>query len=71
MITSATKIEIPAKIRQLLIHQLGAALAAAWRQQHTSNDERPDESMSSGRGRGNVAHGGGHEQPAKSITVAG
>src|SRR5687768_12593224 len=45
MNSSATIMTIPADIRALIVRQLGAALADAWRRQQSVNDERQDPSM--------------------------
>ena len=61
----SVKTAIPPDVRQVIVRQLGAALAEAWRRQSeipSTNDERPDcGSDSAGR---NARGDGGHEQHA-------
>ena len=34
--------DLPADVRQLIVRELGAALAAAWRKREAQKNERPD-----------------------------
>jgi hypothetical protein len=51
---------VPPEIRQLIVRQLGLALADAWRKKHPINDERP-ETLAASAGR-DVRGSGGREQ---------
>jgi hypothetical protein len=39
--TTSSPHEIPAEIRQVIVRQLGAALASAWRARHAGTNESP------------------------------
>ena len=55
-----TPVPISAEIRQLIVKQLGAALADAWRRQHEHDDEREDVDRE-------VVGAGGAEDAADSV----
>jgi hypothetical protein len=57
-----SSITVTPEIRQLIVRQLGAALAAAWRQrQHDASNEKAQKPRVTASGRGDVRGDGGRE----------
>ena len=58
--------DVPADVRQVIVRQLGAALAETWGRQHSAKGERPEQ-VATAAGRDD--HEGGVRDQHESITA--